>query len=55
MNPKQTEAFLVAVKRLLQEDANLREILSFLCLYWLAKGRGMPILGGPLVCQSNVR
>lgn len=51
MNPKQTETSLVAVK---EENAGLRNNLSSLCLHWLAKGRGAPILGGPLVCQFNV-
>lgn len=54
MNPKQTEAFLVAVKKLSDENAGLRNTLSLLCLHWLAKDRGVPILGGPLTCQFNV-
>lgn len=54
MNPKQTEAFLVAVKKLSEENADLRNTQSLLCLHWLAKGRGVPILGGPLTCQFNV-
>jgi len=54
VNSKQTEAFFVAVKKLLEENADLRNTLSLLCLRRLAKGRGEPILGGPLVCQFNV-
>lgn len=48
VNPKQTEAFLVVVKKLLEENADLRNTLSLLCLHWLAKGRRVPYLGMPV-------
>lgn len=33
-----------------EKNASLGNILTLLCPHWLAKGKGAPALGGPLVC-----